>query len=235
MQNKRILAISDVHGQHHQLVALLSKAKYCPEDTLIIIGDMLDRGYNNLLTLEECLKLEQQGAILLKGNHERFVQDCIAEMLYNPDYPDKTSPYFQAWVLNYGGATMFKEIRNSERRKLEKIHKFVSRLHPVYILEEYIFAHAGINPDKALEECQEDDFIWPIKTFYQRPAYAGKIVVFGHIPAWVLQGYPFHPGRKDVNIWYDALNNDKIGIDGGNVFGGRLTCLVLPAMTEYYV
>ena len=67
---ERILAISDIHGANKKLLNLLDKAEYNPvTDLLILVGDMIDRGEDNLDTIAICEELRSKGAILLKGNH----------------------------------------------------------------------------------------------------------------------------------------------------------------------
>ena len=42
--NKRILAISDIHGNGHLLKELLERAKYSPtEDQLVLLGDYIKK------------------------------------------------------------------------------------------------------------------------------------------------------------------------------------------------
>lgn len=67
----RILAISDLHGHQKRFLSLLKKAEYNPEmDLLIVCGDMIDRGEENLKVIDTCEKLREKGVILLRGKSE---------------------------------------------------------------------------------------------------------------------------------------------------------------------
>lgn len=70
-KQKRILAISDVHGNGHLLNKLLQKAKYSPKsDQLILLGDYINKGPNSIGTLQTIRSLCDKGAIALMGNNE---------------------------------------------------------------------------------------------------------------------------------------------------------------------
>lgn len=58
----RILATSDPHGENGKLLRLLKKAAYEPDrDLLIICGDLIDRGEENLDCLATCEELQKKG------------------------------------------------------------------------------------------------------------------------------------------------------------------------------
>ena len=40
----RIIAVSDIHGHAHYLDGVLKKAEYSSEDTLVVVGDLIDKG-----------------------------------------------------------------------------------------------------------------------------------------------------------------------------------------------
>ena len=75
---KRILAISDIHGQADAMKCLLKYANYNPtKDRLFLLGDYIGKGSNSLETLHLVKKYVQNGAVALRGNHEqRVIQEC---------------------------------------------------------------------------------------------------------------------------------------------------------------
>ena len=75
---KRILAISDIHGQADAMERLLEHANFNPrKDRLFLLGDYIGKGSNSLETLHLVKKYVQNGAIALRGNHEqRVIQQC---------------------------------------------------------------------------------------------------------------------------------------------------------------
>lgn len=74
----------------------------------------------------------------------------------------------------------------------------------------YVFVHAGIRPRIALDRQRRDDLIWIRDEFLASDADHGCIVVHGHSI------------RREPDI-----RPNRIGIDTGACFTGRLTALVL--------
>ncbi len=75
---------------------------------------------------------------------------------------------------------------------------------------DYLFVHAGVNPGAPLEAQTEADLIWIRDPFLRHAEPFGKIVVHGHTP-----------GKEPVT------RSNRIGIDTGACFSGRLTALRL--------
>jgi len=230
----RILAVSDLHGENDKFIKLLKETDYDPtRDLLIVCGDLIDRGTHNLETIRTCQKLQQQGAVMLKGNHEQFAEECIQDMMF-----ERPSEALQLWVLHNGGSNTYDELINLSKAELRDLLNFIKRLPLYFTVGDYIFVHAGVNSKKPIEKNQENELVWCRDSFYQSPSYTGKTVIFGHKPTFLLTA-PEKRHDKDykrsAKIWYDTLNKDKIGIDCGSVFDGRLAALELPSMREFYV
>ena len=91
---------------------------------------------------------------------------------------------------------------------------------------DFVLLHSGLghfSPDKALEDYGLEDFLFG-RTELDMAYYPDKILVFGHTPTRILGG-----GDKILRreTWID--------IDCGCVFqGGRLGCLCLDTMEEFY-
>lgn len=58
-QNKRIVAISDIHGEVTYLDGVLKKAGYSENDILVIVGDIIEKGRESLKTVRYFLKLRE--------------------------------------------------------------------------------------------------------------------------------------------------------------------------------
>lgn len=238
---KRIIAISDVHGQCNKLLKLLDKTKYdSAYDKLVIMGDMIDRGNQNLSTIYACQKLQRRNAAeILKGNHEQMAIACIVDMIDDsyPTYPMEYIPTnnLDIWSCN-GGKKTYKELKKLTRSQLISLLSFLNQLPLYFEIDNYIFVHAGVDPKKTIEKNTENDLVWCKDSFFDKPAYKGKTVIFGHTPTFYLYGHDkYIKNKKETIVWYDEVNKDKIGIDCGSVYGGKLAALVLPTMQAFYI
>jgi serine/threonine protein phosphatase 1 len=88
---------------------------------------------------------------------------------------------------------------------------FVKTLRPYFDTPDFLIVHAGIRPMVPLDRQVLDDLVWIRHEFFQFLGRFEKPVVFGHTP------------MREV-----LMREDRIGIDTGCVYGGKLTCLRLP-------
>lgn len=68
-----VYAISDLHGRkdkYDQMIHYLN-----PEDTLYILGDVIDRGEDGVAILQDIM--QRDNVILLMGNHEKMMLDYL--------------------------------------------------------------------------------------------------------------------------------------------------------------
>ena len=77
----RLVAIGDIHGCVHTLKDLLNRVSYSSQtDTLVFIGDYIDRGYFSYEVVSMLIKLQHQigkdKVVCLRGNHEQMAIDA---------------------------------------------------------------------------------------------------------------------------------------------------------------
>lgn len=215
MNKKRILAISDIHGCLNKLVLLLEKVNYnSEEDQLVLLGDMCDRGHQNIKTIKYAMELQKNGAIVLRGNHEELAYDSLCEII-NDKIGVNVGIHREC-----GGINTITEFMNIDQNTRIEIKKFLNELKNYVVIDKYVFVHSGVNPTYNVEENFQQDLLWSRDEFIYSNAYEDKTVIFGHTPT------PYMTGNKNESfIWFDNKYNDKIGIDCGCVFYGRLGCL----------
>lgn len=211
-----IFAIGDIHGCLDQLQGLLRKIPADPEqDTLVFIGDFIDRGRKSRGVVDCVLGLCETYAsmVCLCGNHESMLLDFLEgknEELYLQNGGSTT--------LNDYGISLLDPPR-IRKAKIPADHlRFYESLLPYYETDPYLFVHAGLRPGIPLAEQSAQDTLWIRREFIDSEADFGKRVVFGHT----------HFGAP-------LVAENKIGIDTGAVFGGRLTCAELPTLNFYQV
>jgi serine/threonine protein phosphatase 1 len=207
----KIFAIGDIHGSLHQLRRLIkSLAIDQQDDTLVFMGDYIDRGsaVKEVVDYVMGLKSEFKNIICLMGNHEQMFLNYLAGI----DEKMFLANGGAATLLSYG-ISRFSKPRN-RRATIPPDHLlFFQSLLPYYETNDYIFVHAGLMPGLPLNEQSFNDLLWVREEFIDSHYDFGKLVIFGHTP--------FHT---------PLIKPNKIGIDTGAVSGGSLTCLELPAM-----
>jgi len=204
----RTYIIGDIHGCSDLLSKLLAKINPLSKaDTLIFIGDYIDRGPDSKGVIDIVLQLRKKynRVITLMGNHEFMLLGAL-------------KGYGQKEFLNMGGAATLKsynippEAINDLAAMLPRDHlAFLQDLLPYWEDEDYIYVHAGLQPGVHLTQQSPDWLFWSRGEFIGSNYDFGKKVIYGHTP-------------------YDKprIDNNKIGIDTGAVYGNTLTCLILP-------
>jgi len=212
----KIFAIGDIHGCLEKLQTLMKNIGADPQnDTLIFIGDYIDRGNSSSEVVDYVIRLkrEYKKVVCLLGNHEhmliRYLEGVDEDM----------------YLENGGIATLYSYgISRSEKPKKRKAkiprehRKFFEALLLHYETENFIFVHAGLKPGLQLCEQTMHDLLWVRHEFIDAEDDFGKMVIFGHTP-----------------LSYPLIMPNKIGIDTGAVLGGKLTCVELPAVKIHQV
>lgn len=203
----------DVHGMRHKLLDLLERVPFRAEkDTLVFLGDYIDRGPDSKGVLEVILGLMDRGVrvICLRGNHECMLDDYLE---------DRESLLF---LVNGGVATLKSydqyPVAGKEMIVPDRHRHFLANLLPCYEMEDFILVHAGLRPGISLDQQEEKDLYWIRNEFILSDYDFGKTVVFGHTPF----SRPFIGPRR-------------IGIDTGAVYGNKLTCIRLPDIAFFSV
>lgn len=220
---KRILAISDIHGELGLFNELLEKVKYDPvEDQLILLGDYVDRGPDSKGVLERVVELKEQGAIVLRGNHDQMMLEAArgetgaaGNWLRNGALST-----LQSYDASIEGMTL------PSRDLFWKHVEFLKETAFYYETEDYLFVHAGVQPGVPVEQTDPYVLMW-IRDEFHRGYSGDKTVVFGHTPTFKLRG------TNETSVYFG--DNRIIGIDGGAFYGGQLNCLELPGERVYVV
>lgn len=186
MQN-RLIAIGDIHGEIHKLNNLLEKLDIKPDDTIVLLGDYIDRGKHSKEVVERLIELSNFCKCeFLMGNHEYYLLEMMNGNKYAKDF-----------FYGYGGIQTIDSYGNFEN--ILKIHgDFFNSLKYYYQTEKFLFVHAGIRPDKHLEEQDEIDMLVIRDNFINHKHKLQQKVIFGHTPFKT----PY-------------IEDDKIGIDTG--------------------
>lgn len=204
----KIYAIGDVHGCATELRALLEKLNPTAADTVVFLGDYVDRGPDARGVIDQVLALRSVCEVIaLKGNHEAMFLDFL-------ERPDSAGAGL--FVLNGGSATLANYMQDDGSIEIPAEHlAFLRDLKLTYQTERFFFVHAGV-PDIPLASLDEYDvemaLLWTRHPFLNSEYQWEKLVVHGHTP------------MRQVEV-----KENRINIDTGCVYGGMLSALELPA------
>ena len=204
--------IGDIHGCLDELVRLLEALSLEAPDRLIFLGDYVDRGPNSKEVVSYLIHRQQmrrEEMIFLKGNHE----DMFLSYLGLP------GRYGDMFIYNGAGPTLASygaSPRNPSPQEIltlipQSHLKFLRQLKSYYVVKPFLCVHAGIHPNKPLDQQDEEEMLWIRDEFILSRHILPYTVLFGHTPQeQVLFHLPY-----------------KVGLDTGLVYGNQLSCLEL--------
>jgi len=192
---KRHLAIGDIHGCINALSSLIDYVAPRPDDTIVSLGDYVDRGPDSRAVLDFVIELGKTHTLVpLRGNHEIMMLDS-REM----------NSWYEAW-LGYGGeATLlsyspaadiegsFADIPDAHIDFLE------NELVSYYECDSHFFVHAFADANVALDDQTDATLYWR-KYKDPQPHCSGKIMVCGHTAQRT--GLPLNDGHSIcIDTW----------------------------------
>jgi serine/threonine protein phosphatase 1 len=197
----RTIAIGDIHGHSAALAAILSVIDPQPDDTLVLLGDYVDRGPDSRGVLEQVIELGNRCHVVpLMGNHEEM-------MLGAREGWDNLRFWLRcggdAALQSYGQAEDVSLTPREHLRFLEGLARF-------YETERHFFIHANYAPNWRLEEHDSKTALWLPLTDLPGRHYSGKIAILGHTP---------QENHMILDLGYLKC------IDTGCGYGGPLTAL----------
>ena len=230
--DRRILVVSDIHGNLPYLRGLLEKAAFGEDDELIVAGDFLEKGPESLNTLHFLMELTQRGNChLLLGNCDSW-NDIF---LYPEEGDERVVRYIRykkvglLWEMCCAAGIDslaledFGAVKQTLRRRFAAEWAFLEGLPHAIETEHYVFAHAAVRPDKPLRAHLADE-LTRFDAFMSQGFRFDKWVIVGHWPV-VLYG-------RDVVRANPIVDRESriISIDGGCVLkdDGQLNALVIP-------
>jgi serine/threonine protein phosphatase 1 len=218
---QRVYAIGDIHGRRDLFEALIAAidaddaASAMAETTVILLGDLIDRGADSAGVLAAARAWQQRRRVrILAGNHEEMFLECFTNgdlmrhfLRFGGRETVLSYPVDRAAFASADGceaqALMQAAVPESD---LEFIRGFEDRI----VIGDYLFVHAGIRPGVPLERQNLRDLRWIRGAFTDSRDDHGVLVVHGHT---IFQ-------TPDIRA-------NRIGIDTGAYYSGKLTALRL--------
>ena len=221
--------IADVHGCHDNYLDFLNYIHFNDEDTLYIIGDLIDRGSNGIQLVQDVMK--RKNVISIMGNHEHMLLPTLEELSYG----DKSS---QTGIIRDEVDMMpigqkdtligFCQLNRKEQREIIDYLKSLPLYQNITVnSQKYILVHAGLpdfNGATDMAFYSEEELLFGSHDFYVNH-FDDTIVIVGHLPTRYISG------AKPDEIF---KSKDTIAIDCGCGFGGQLGVLCLETGDELY-
>jgi serine/threonine protein phosphatase 1 len=227
--------LGDIHGRCAQLVSLLEMLPRDPEtDTLVFLGDLVDRGADAPGCVDHVSKLCRENperVICLRGNHEQMVLDFLegwSHLWLTPVVGgERTFQQYTGQSVRIDTEKDLEEMRLVFQKSFPAEHLSFMRELPFYHEDEYaIYVHAGLDEGKHPSESSTTSLLWMRDMdFYKN--YRGKPCVFGHTPT------PLLPLRGRLGRHGIYISHSAVGLDTGYNQQSPLSCLSLPDFNLY--
>lgn len=229
-QDCRVICVSDIHANLKHFKILLEKCQYNKDkDYLFILGDIVEKGRDNLETLRFVMELcNNDKTICIKGNNDTM---CV-RMAFDDDkdkFLERISSRPRNTFLEMAESVEIDNFEEDFKKKRQKIAdsfknelEFMEKLPIAIETKNHIFVHAGIEHRSDWQNTSERYAItqpWYLRLEHCSP----KTVVCGH--------YPTYNYRRANNTCLPIFDGKKrmICIDGGasTKCAGQLNALII--------
>jgi serine/threonine protein phosphatase 1 len=217
----RWYAIGDIHGRLDLYEAMIGAieaeiaAAPALDHRVVLLGDLVDRGPDSAGVVRRTQVWQQTRNVrVLAGNHEEMFLAAF-------DKPEALRHFLKhggrETVLSYGLSS--KQLATLELESLfarlpqfipQDVRDYIAGFETMIRAGDYVFVHAGIDPDRPLGDQKRSDLLWIRERFLTHEGPLEKVVVHGH------------------TIFAQVMDcGNRIGIDTGAFRSGVLTALVL--------
>ena len=227
-----IYILSDIHGNSRRFRSILKQIRLQPEDTLYVLGDVIDRYGDGIPILRQLMAMPNVRMLL--GNHEYMMLRALG-CPYDDNVDNGTA--LVHWYRNGGDVThhRFKHQRKATQKQIIDYLRSLPLQYDVHLEgRDYRLVHATAAEDFATnEDPRYPNPVhfslwkrWEAEEFPRHP----YTVIFGHTPTRHFQE------QSPMEIW---RKEGYIGIDCGCGYPegdprGRLCCLRLDDEKVYY-
>ena len=222
----KYFVVSDIHGFYQPLVKALSEAGYQednPNHTLIVLGDIFDRGREPLQVYNFLKSIPEERLILIRGNHEdcflMAVEDGLDDVFDVENGTAQTIADILGKSFNSLGIYVGEPVTPMFDNE---IYKFIKsdRWKQYIEIGDYIFTHSYIPTvddlylpswrklPKTSRYWDQAHFVDPDREMknhsFDEEIQKGKILVSGHRPTSYL--HEKYEGKKDDNSIFYSKN-----------------------------
>jgi serine/threonine protein phosphatase 1 len=168
----RTIAVGDIHGCLAALEALLAAIRPQPDDTLVLLGDYVDRGPQSRAVIDRLLGLRQQCTLVpLLGNHDELMLKV---------YDGQTQLYVD-WLL-FGGQATLESYETVRPEDIPDAHiEFLRDCRLYYESDRHFYVHGNYRAELPLDVQPRETLLWEsLKVRQPGPHCSGKTAIVGH-------------------------------------------------------
>lgn len=179
----RTLAMGDIHGCASALESLLHFVQPTELDTLVLLGDVVDRGPDTRRAIDQLLAVSAlTKTVLIMGNHEELMRDAVSG-----------TGLLNTW-LDHGGRETLASYDNAIENIPASHLRFLLTARPWWESDTEIFVHASLERGVSLRNQDREFLRWKHLAGSESPHPSGKRVICGHTPQkdgmpWVFPGW----------------------------------------------
>ncbi len=218
---ERVYAVGDIHGRDDLFAALIAAIEHDDAEapgartTVILLGDLVDRGPDSASVVRRARDWQARRAVrILLGNHEEMFLKSFTSV--------ETLRHFlrhggRQTLASYGidpkaiTASDVAQVQTLMQRYVpQSVRDYLAGFEDMIRIGDYVFVHAGIDPEVPLADQITADMRWIREPFLSHSGPYEALVVHGH----TISEAP-------------EVRGNRIGVDTGAYASGRLTALVL--------
>lgn len=213
-----IYVCSDLHGQYNTFKKMLEDIEFSENDTLYVLGDIIDRGPASMQLMQDIMKWDNIVALL--GNHELMMYDYL-----------KHNRNWKWWMnpSNGGDITLEQYQKLSEEEK-EKVLKYITDMYLQVELtlndQTFLLSHSSFIPERGTMKSVEAspyehehvtwDSPWRFWEYEPESSYKqdGRTHIIGHVPVQRISNAKMPVAYESD---YNIINIDlgcSLGTDG---------------------
>ncbi|MDA1177790.1 MAG: metallophosphoesterase family protein [Planctomycetota bacterium] len=170
--SERLIAIGDIHGCLTAFNRLLVAIEPTTSDTIVLLGDYIDRGPDSRGVIDRILQLRLECTLLtILGNHDEMLLSVLEGSL-PPEY----------WV-RYGGTSTLNSYGFSGDWDAIPVNHldFLRSCSGLIQLDDFFFTHANYDADRPLSEQDSLLLRWTsLRDKRPKPHESGKTAILGH-------------------------------------------------------
>jgi serine/threonine protein phosphatase 1 len=168
----RTIAIGDIHGCHTALATLVDGLRVRHDDTVIMLGDAVDRGPDSRDVIRQLITLREHcNLVCIQGNHEQMLLDALEGHMP-----------IQEWLVHGGAETLDSYGKGAGMNAIDIEHvDFIRTWRDVYETTTHFFAHGNYLATRPLDRQPWRDLRWQsLKWHTPEPHVSGRTAVLGH-------------------------------------------------------